>query len=68
MSVFLFIFVLMIMVNISMDLAIGMSLTNAFSNLANPFWVMEKGEFVIVVFLIAIMVAQQIFFFIKKSN
>jgi hypothetical protein len=58
--VFLFILLLTIMFNMFMDFLLKMSLSQSLDNLMNPFWVMEPGEYVILVFVILLTIGQQI--------
>jgi hypothetical protein len=67
-GVVVFIFLLTISTNVLIDLIAGDKLSDAMSNLRNPFWVIEPGEYVMLAFLILLIIGQQIFFFIKKRG
>ena len=68
------IFVLILSLSLSLTLAIdtlllGFILCHALNHLLNPFWVMDIGEFVMLLFFLLITIGQQIFFIIKnKAN
>lgn len=57
--VFLCILVLTILFSMSMDFLLKMPMTQSLKNLINPFWVMEAGEYAILVFIILLTIGQQ---------
>jgi hypothetical protein len=68
-GVFVLIFLLSISLSLAMDILLGFSFSKATTHLLNPFWVMDAGEYVMLVFLLLITIGQQIFFIIKnKAN
>lgn len=68
------IFVLILSLSSSLSLAIdtlllGFTFYQATTHLLNPFWVMDAGEYVMLLFFLLITIGQQIFFIIKnKAN
>jgi hypothetical protein len=68
------IFVLILSLSSSLSLAIdtlllGFTFYQATTHLLNPFWVMDAGEYIMLLFFLLITIGQQIFFIIKnKAN
>jgi hypothetical protein len=68
------IFVLILSLSISLSFAIdtlllGFTFYQAATHLLNPFWVMDAGEYIMLLFFLLITIGQQIFFIIKnKAN
>lgn len=52
--------------SILMDLLLGFSLSDTLFHLLNPFWVIETGEYVMLLFLLLLTIWQQIV--INKKN
>jgi hypothetical protein len=67
-SVVVFIFLGTITTNVLIDLMSGYRLSFAMSNLINPFWVIEPGEYVMLALLLFIIIGQQILFIIKNRE
>ena len=71
-GIFIFILLLSILLSLSMDILLGFTLPQALLHLLNPFWVMESGEYVMLVLLLLLTIGQQIVIILKnkadKSN
>ncbi|SMQ79740.1 hypothetical protein SAMN05444673_3778 [Bacillus sp. OV166] len=51
-----------------LDILLGFSLPHAFYHLVNPFWVIESGEYLMLVCLFLLIIGQQIFIVIKNRT
>lgn len=66
-GIFIFILLLTMSLSILMDILLGFKLYDALFNLLNPFWVIEPGEIIMLVFFLLLTIGQQIMF-IKKNK
>ncbi|MBD1381770.1 hypothetical protein [Metabacillus arenae] len=64
---FVLIFLLSISLSLAMDILLGFKFSRAATHLLNPFWVMDAGENVMLLFFLLITIAQLIFV-IKKNK
>ncbi|WP_299094810.1 hypothetical protein [uncultured Metabacillus sp.] len=68
-GVFLLILLLSTLLSLALDLLLGFPFTQEATHLLNPFWVMDAGEYVMLIFFLLITISQQIFNLIKnKAN
>lgn len=68
-GIFIFILLLSISLSVCMDILLGFNFSEALFHLLHPFWVIESGEYVMLVFLVLLTIGQQIVFIIKnKAN
>ncbi|KKI94061.1 hypothetical protein WQ54_00515 [Bacillus sp. SA1-12] len=63
----IFVLFLSISTNIIIDLLSGFKLSKTMLNLLNPFWVIETGEYVMLVMMCLIIIVQQIFMVMKNK-
>lgn len=66
-GVFVLILFLSSTFSLGMDMLLGFSLHQSIINLFNPFWVIETGEYVMLLFFLFITIVQQIVFIKKKK-
>ncbi|MGM0878369.1 MAG: hypothetical protein ACQEWV_27620, partial [Bacillota bacterium] len=68
-GIFVFILLLTSSLSVLMDILLGFKLSHSLINLLNPFWVIEAGEYVMIVFFLLLTIGQQIVIIIKnKAN
>jgi hypothetical protein len=68
-GIFVFILLLTSSLSVLMDILLGFKLSHSLFNLLNPFWVIETGEYVMIVFFLLLTIGQQILIIIKnKAN
>ncbi|WP_078410177.1 hypothetical protein [Priestia abyssalis] len=67
-AVFVFIFSLSISLILTMDILLGFKLSHALFNLLSPFWVIETGEYVMLIFFLLLTIGQQIAIIIKNKS
>lgn len=67
-GVFVFIFSLSISLSLTMDILLGFKLSHALFNLLSPFWVIETGEYVMLIFFLLLTIGQQIAIIIKNKS
>lgn len=68
-GIFVFILLLTCALSVLMDILLGLKLSQSLFNLLNPFWVIETGEYVMIVFFLLLTIGQQIVIIIKnKAN
>lgn len=66
---FLLTFLLSISLSLTLDILLGIKFYQALTNLLNPFWVMDAGEYVLLILFLLITIGQQFFIQIKnKAN
>lgn len=66
-GIFVLLLFLTTSLSVFLDLLLGFPLYHAMFHLLNPFWVMEPGEYIMVIFLFLLTIGQQILFKIKKK-
>ncbi|WP_332695250.1 hypothetical protein [Halalkalibacter lacteus] len=66
-GIFIFILLLTSALSVLMDLLLGFELSYALLQLLNPFWVIEAGEIVMLVFFLLLTIGHQIVIIIKKK-
>lgn len=66
-GVFLFIFLLSILLSVFMDILLGYTLSQSLLHLLSPFWVIESGEYVMLIFLVLLTIGQQIVVIMKNK-
>lgn len=66
-GVFLFILLLSIALSVFMDILLGYTLAQSLLHLLNPFWVVESGEYVMLVGLVLLTIGQQIVIIMKNK-
>jgi hypothetical protein len=68
-GIFVFILLLTSSFSVLMDILLGFKLSHSLINLLNPFWVIEAGEYVMIIFFLLLTIGQQIVIIIKnKAN
>ncbi|SDH83557.1 hypothetical protein [Alteribacillus bidgolensis] len=68
-GIFVFILLLTSSLSVLIDILLGFKLSHSLINLLNPFWVIESGEYVMIVFFLLLTIGQQIVIIIKnKAN
>ncbi|MGM0878404.1 MAG: hypothetical protein ACQEWV_27820, partial [Bacillota bacterium] len=68
-GIFVFILLLTSSLSVLMDILLGFKLSHFLINLLNPFWVIEAGEYVMIIFFLLLTIGQQIVIIIKnKAN
>lgn len=68
-GIFILILFLCLSLIAGIDLLMGFDPSHILYHLFNPFWVIETGEFVMLLFFLLLTVGQQIYFMIKnKAN
>lgn len=65
---FIFIFLLAILLCLSIDILLGFSFTHALYHLLNPFWVIEPGEYVMLILFLLLTIGQQIMISVKNKS
>jgi hypothetical protein len=66
-GIFVLILSLSISLSLALDILLGFTFSEAATHLLNPFWVMDAGEYVMLIFFLFITIVQQIFFIVKKK-
>jgi hypothetical protein len=66
-GIFILILFLSLCLSSAMDLLLGYSPSHILYHLLNPFWVMETGEFIMLLFFLLLTIGQQIYFIIKRK-
>jgi hypothetical protein len=68
-GIFVFILLLTSSLSVLMDILLGFKLSQSLINLLNPFWVIEAGEYVMIIFFLLLTIGQQIVIIRKnKAN
>lgn len=67
-GVFLFILLLSISLSVCMDILLDYTLSESLLHLFNPFWVVESGEYVMLVFLVLLTIGHQIVLIMKNKE
>ena len=67
-AIFTFILLLSISLSVSMDILNGFTYYQILSNLLNPFWVMDTGEYLMIAFLLLLTIGHQIVISIKNKT
>lgn len=68
-GIFIFILLLTLAQNLLLDILLGIKLSQAVSHLLNPFWVIEAGELIMLIFLFLLTISHQIVLIRKnKAN
>jgi hypothetical protein len=68
-GIFVFILLLTSSLSVLMDILLGFKLSQSLINLLNPFWVIEAGEYVMIIFFLLLTIGQQIVIIMKnKAN
>jgi len=67
-AIFTFILLLSISLSVSMDILKGFNYYQILSNLLNPFWVMDTGEYLMIAFLLLLTIGHQIVISIKNKT
>jgi hypothetical protein len=68
-GIFVFILLLTSSFSVLMDILLGFKLSQSLINLLNPFWVIEAGEYVMIIFFLLLTIGQQIVIIRKnKAN
>lgn len=66
-GIFVFILILSSALSVLMDVLLGFKLSHSITHLFSPFWVIETGEYVMLVCLFLLTIGQQIII-IKKNK
>lgn len=66
-GVFIITLLLSSLLSVFMDILLGFNLPQALSHLLNPFWVIESGEYVMLIFLVLLTIGQQILIILKNK-
>lgn len=66
-GIFILILFLTLSLSAAMDFLLGFDPSHILYHLFNPFWVIETGELVMLLFFLLLTIGQQIYFMIKKK-